>query len=112
MPSRTCGFGSKITRNSRYTVNEVRYLVENYERDTHRRRFNLLHAKLIDIDRALLLLRTLQPKAYLAVLLVGLVGIDQRTAGKLLKVDHRTTGRRYEHALTTMTHYLNTGRKT
>lgn len=85
--------------------------MENYERDSHRRRFDLLHAKLMDIDRALQLLRTLQPKAYLAVLLVGLAGIDQRTAGTLLKVDQRTAGRRYEHALTTMTHYLNTGRR-
>ena len=85
--------------------------MENYERDSHRRRFDLLHAKLMDIDRALQLLRTLQPKAYIAVLLVGLAGLDLRTSGNLAGVPFKTMSRRYEHALTTMTHYLNTGRR-
>lgn len=98
-------------RNSQYTVNEVRYLVENYERDSHRRKFDLLHAKLIDIDRALCLLRYLQPKAYIAVLLVGLAGVDSRTAGVLAGFSHQTMLTRYEHALNTMTNYLNAGRR-
>ena len=98
-------------RNSQYTLNEVRYIVENYERDNHRRKFDLLHAKLMDIDRALRLLRTLQPKAYAAVLLIGLAGVDSRTAGVLIGVHHSTMLRRYEHALNTMTNYLNAGRK-
>lgn len=98
-------------RNSPYTLNEVRYLVENYERDSHRRKFDLLHAKLIDIDRALTLLRFLQVKAYIAVLLVGLAGVDSRTAGVLAGYSHSTMQRRYEHALVTMTNYLNAGRR-
>lgn len=85
--------------------------MENYQRDSHRRKFDLLHAKLMDIDHALRLLRYLQPKAYLAVLLVGLAGLDSRTAGKLAGFSHVTMQHRYEHAITTMTLYLNTGRR-
>jgi DNA-directed RNA polymerase specialized sigma24 family protein len=95
----------------RYTEREVRYLVEWYAENTYRRKYDINHAKLMDIDRALSLLRTLQPKAYAAVLLVGLLGIDVRTAGMLTGTARSTMQRRYTHALTTMTTYLNVGRK-
>lgn len=88
----------------------MRGLVERYEDITHRRNFDYLHAKLIDIDRALRLLRYLQPKAYEAVLLVGLVGLDVRSAGALVNTSKDTMHRRYVHALKVMTSYLNLGR--
>lgn len=89
----------------------MRSLVERYEDITQKRTFNLLHAELIDLDRALLLLRELQPKAYLAVLLCGLYGLDERTAGTLVGISQPAMHKRYVHAIKTMTGYLNLGRK-
>jgi len=66
----------------------------------------------MDIDRALALLRQLQFKAYTAVMLVGILGYDERTVGVLLGVNQSTVNRRYRHAVTTMTDYLNIGRRT
>lgn len=80
---------------------------------THRRRFDLVHAQLMDIDRALALLRRLQPKAYEAAVLVGILEFNTRTAAALAGVkSHVTMQNRYRHAITTMTDYLNLGRRT
>lgn len=80
---------------------------------THRRRFDLVHAQLMDIDRAMALLRRLQPKAYEAATLVGILGYSTRTAAALAGVSSpQTMSNRYRHAITTMTDYLNLGRRT
>lgn len=89
----------------------MRSLVERYPDITHNRTYGYLHAELIDIDRAIKLLGKLQPKAYEAVLLCGLLGMDLRQAGTLTGTPLKTMSRRYNHAISVITAYLNTGRK-
>lgn len=111
LPETICISDRRHTKLGQYTQREVKYLVDWYAENTYRRKYDLLHAKLIDIDRALKLLQTLQPKAYAAVLLVGIAGFDIRTAGALLGISKSAVQRRYIHALNTMANYLNVGRK-
>lgn len=95
----------------RYSEKRVRNLIERYPDITYKRTYGLLHAELIDIDRAVKLLGKLQPEAYKAVLLCGLLGFDLRTAGTLLSTPIKTLQRRYNHGIVTLNAYLNTGRR-
>jgi DNA-directed RNA polymerase specialized sigma24 family protein len=94
------------TRN--YSTEEVRALVEGFEelrekRDTTRPRLMLL-CRLVDIWSAI---KRLGPHEYQAVLLVGLHGISENTAGNLLGVHQSTMSRRYTRALEELTTDLN-----
>ncbi len=95
----------------RYSEARVRSLIDRYPEVTHRRTYGLLHAELIDLDRAVVLLARLQPKAFAIVYLCGLMGLDMRTAGTLTGTPLKTVHRLYQHAITTITAYLNTGRR-
>jgi DNA-directed RNA polymerase specialized sigma24 family protein len=52
-------------------------------------------------------LRQMPPKEYQAVLLVGLLGLDTRWAGKELGVSHDTMWRRYQRGLDWLTNHMN-----
>ena len=95
----------------RYSTGRVGDLIERYSEISHRRNYGLLHAELIDLDRALALLKKNEPKAYKIVLLVGLLGLDIRSAGTVTGTPIKTLHRIYQHAITTLTNYLNTGRR-
>lgn len=95
----------------RYSEKRVRDLIERYPEITYKRTYGLLHAELIDIDRAVALLKKLQPKAYEAIFVCGLLGFDFREAGTILSTPMKTLHRRYNHAIVTINAYLNTGRR-
>lgn len=87
-----------------YSLEEVEALVEGYaELDPLRVRLWIL-VRLCDLDLAM---RRLSPTHYKAVLLVGLLGVDIRTAGSELGVSHVTVWRQYKRGLERLTNLLN-----
>lgn len=91
---------------SNYTLDEVEALVGGYsELEPVRHKLKWL-VRLCDIDTAI---RNMPPKEYQAVLLVGLIGVDTRTAGEALGVSHSTVWRRYQRGLDWIVSYLNGG---
>lgn len=91
---------------SNYSFDEVEALVEGYtELQPVRHKLPWL-VRLCDIDIAL---RTMPPKEYQATLLIGLLGFDTRTAGRLMGASHVTMWKRYRRGLQWLTSYLNGG---
>lgn len=88
-----------------YSASEIEALVENYELLRCISRVPWLVRK-CDLDHAV---RMLPPKQYQAVLLVGLIGLDLRSAGTEMGVSHQTMWKRYRSGLEWITNYLNGG---
>lgn len=81
-------------------------LIEEYEELDALRSRSFFHVRLMDIDRALNMLRTKEKQA---VLLCGIVGLTERTAGVLIGVNQSTMHRRYQSGLASLARYLNSG---
>lgn len=97
---------AKIPRSANYSVDEIEALVElRSELDPTWLKLAWL-VRLWDLDTAI---RNLPPKEYQAVLLIGLIGIDIRTAGKALECSHTTAWRRYQRGIEYIVNYLNGG---
>lgn len=99
------------TWRSRYSDDEVRVLVEEYEElrpvvDTSSQYGLLMLCKFADLSQAL---RSLSPREYEAVLLCGMLGLTMRAAGTLLDVSAQTMSNRYNRGLGGLTRYLNGG---
>ena len=96
---------SRTTTN--YSLDEVTALIECYDllRVAAERSPTWL-VRRCDVDRAV---RSLPPKEYQAVLLIGLIGLDTRTVGEALDVSFMTAWRRYQRGLEYTVNYLNTG---
>lgn len=91
-------------KTANYTAEEVEALVElKAELDPAAMKLAWL-VRLWDLDTAI---RRMPPKEYQAVLLIGLVGIDTRTAGNALGVSHMTVWRRYQRGIEWIVNYLN-----
>lgn len=87
-----------------YTAEEVEALIElKAELDPTAMRLAWL-VRLWDLDTAI---RRMPPKEYQAVLLVGLIGVDTRTAGTALGVNFSTVWRRYQRGIEWIVNYLN-----
>ena len=92
-----------------YPTRSVTYLVEGYPALKHMkstqpgRGLDLL-CQLTDIDLAV---SKLGPIEYVAVLLCGLLGVDEAEAGKALGVSQSTMSRRYARALEKLKAMLN-----
>ena len=93
-----------LRRSSNYNVDEIEALIELYsELDKTTLKLNWL-VRLWDLDIAI---RNLSPKEHHAVLLVGLIGLDVRSAGRALGCSHDTAWRRYKRGLESITNFLN-----
>jgi DNA-directed RNA polymerase specialized sigma24 family protein len=93
-----------------YSLDEVRGLIENYQRaaeriDTTPRGLRWL-SMLIDINNAL---EKLSDKYWEVLLLHGLIGIDQMQTAVLLQVRQSTVSKRYRRGLEETHHYINGG---
>lgn len=87
-----------------YTYEEVEALLElRMELDPAWLKLAWL-VRLWDLDTAI---RKMPPKEYQALLLVGLVGLDVRTAGTALGCSHTTAWRRYQRGIEWIVNYLN-----
>ena len=94
----------------RYSVNEVRGLIEGYaelreRKGTYGGRLAIL-CRLADLDKAIY---RLPPKEYQAVLLYGQLGHTVRDAEVSLGVSKSTLHRRYESGIAWIVQYLNEG---
>lgn len=89
-----------------YTLDEVEALVEQYEEFTGMRSWSFMHVRLIDLDRALAVLR---PKERQAVLLCGQMAMTTRTAATFVDASHQTMHRRYRRGIERIVSYLNGG---
>jgi DNA-directed RNA polymerase specialized sigma24 family protein len=89
---------------SNYTLDEVEGLVEMYEEVESIKDQLWVLVRYADLDIAL---RKMPPKLYQATLLVGLIGLDTRWAGKQFGVSHDTMWRRYRMGLEWLTNQLN-----
>lgn len=97
---------AKNRRSANYSVDEVEALID-YREEFEPTRFKLTWlVRFWDLDVAI---RNLPPKEYQAVLLVGLIGLDVRTAGTLLGCSHQTAWRRYQRGIEYIVIYLNGG---
>lgn len=93
-------------RTSNYSVDEIEVLVEEHDAVSavcERMRTNWLVRRL-DLNIAI---RHMPPKEYQAVLLVGLIGLDIRSAGQHMGVSGTTMWRRYRRGLEWLNNYLN-----
>ena len=97
-------------RGGRYSERRVRALIETYPSlkekvDTTRRGLEHL-VEVADLDRALALL----PLKYFGpVFLVGLVGLPQDAAGRLLGVSQQAVSKRFQRGVEEATYYMNGG---
>lgn len=89
-----------------YTVDEVEALVEGYSELAPVRHKLKWLVRLCDLDIAI---RLMPPKEHQAMLLIGLIGLDTRSAGEALGVSHTTAWKRYRRGLEWITLYLNGG---
>lgn len=96
--------------NLRYSINEIRALIESYAELVERKgvagRGLVILCKLADLDRAIAML---PPKEYQAVLLHGLLTYALRDVETLLGISKSTLHDRYEKGLTLLAKYLNEG---
>lgn len=91
-------------RSANYSVDEVEALIE-YRDELEPLKFQLTWlVRFWDLDVAI---RNLPPKEYQAVLLVGLIGLDVRTAGTLLGCSKTTAWERYQRGIKYIVNYLN-----
>lgn len=98
---------AKSPRSANYSVDEIEALIElRSELDPSAMKLAWL-VRLWDLDVAI---QNLPPKEYQATLLVGLIGLDIRTAGTALGCNHTTAWRRYQRGIEYIVNYLN-GRK-
>ena len=89
-----------------YTIDEVTALVEGYSELTSLRYKPVIQVRLMDMDKQLKRLS----RPYLeAVLLVGMVGIAERTAGRLVGASQHTMSRRYRRGILELVKYMNGG---
>lgn len=87
-----------------YTTEEVEALIElKAELDPTAMKLAWL-VRLWDLDTAI---RRMPPKEYQAMLLIGLIGIDTRTAGTALGTSNVTVWRRYQRGIEWIVNYLN-----
>lgn len=91
---------------SNYTLEEVEALIEGYEELQGVKHKAYVLVRLMDIDRALPLLTLKQRQA---VFLVGMLGMDTRSAGDVLGISHEAVLKRYRHGLVRLTEILNRG---
>lgn len=92
-------------RRSNYRLEEVEALVEGYAEIRPTPKLPWL-VRYCDLDRAL---RNMPPKEYQAVLLIGLLGLDTRWAGRELGTSHVTMWKRYRRGLEWICNHLNGG---
>jgi len=94
----------------RYSLNEVRALIEAYAELRERKgvagRGLVILCKLADLDRAISML---PPKEYQAVLLNGQLGFALRDIETQLGISKSTLHDRYEKGLKLLVNYLNGG---
>lgn len=82
--------------NPNYNLDEVEALAEGYEELSVKRSKLWLLVRYCDFDTAI---KKMPQKYYEAVLLIGLIGLDTRTAGKLLGCANTTAWRRYQRGI-------------
>ena len=97
----------KTIPRANYTTDEIEALVEGYAevRPTAGHKLSWL-VRYCDLDRAL---GNMPPKEYQAVLLIGLLGLDTRWAGRELGTSHVTMWKRYRSGLEWLCNHLNGG---
>ena len=88
----------------RYTAEEVEAVVEGYEELRALRYKPGIHVRLMDVEQAL---KRLSIPHRQAVLLVGMHGLAERTAGRLIGASQPTMSRRYTRGLAEIVNYLN-----
>jgi DNA-directed RNA polymerase specialized sigma24 family protein len=89
-----------------YTIDEVTAVVEGYAELTSLRYKPVIHVRLMDLEKHLKRLS----RPYLeAVMLVGMNGIAERTAGRLVGASQPTMSRRYRRGIVELVKYMNGG---
>lgn len=97
---------SRMTWRPNYTVEEVAAIVEGWEELTALRYKPGIHVRLMDVEQAI---KHLSLPHHQAVLLVGMAGVAERTAGVLVGASQPTMSRRYRRGIEDIVKLLNGG---
>jgi DNA-directed RNA polymerase specialized sigma24 family protein len=96
-----------VTRVGSYDEDEVRVLVEEYEKLMGGRSRSFIHVRLMDLDKAL---PKLLPKERQAIYLHGQMGMSVRSAGQVVGMAPTSLFRRYNEGIAHLVKIMNGGR--
>lgn len=87
-----------------YSEEEIEALVEGYEELVYKKDKPAIFVRILDLERAL---RSLNSRERGAVVLVGIVGLTNEAAGRLLEVSETAVRKRYRAGLESIYDFLN-----